>query len=69
MCGDIKEMRETLYGRRRGGFGAVETPARVMARGDSAREATKKVEAQGADKAERVTSASSELNGNHRYPT
>jgi hypothetical protein len=61
MYGDVKEMRESVYRRRRGGFGAFEEPAWVMERGDSAREATKRVEVEGVVQVERVTSASSKL--------
>lgn len=59
MCGDVKEMRESVYGQQRGGFGSFEKPAREMGRGDSRRERINRVEVKGADKAEGVTSASS----------
>jgi len=53
--GDVKEMRESVYGRRTGSFGALEKPAREERHGDSGGERMKRVEVKGADKAERVT--------------
>lgn len=52
-------MRKSVYGREGGVFGAFNKPAQVTGRGDSAREAIKRVEVKGADEAEGVTSASS----------
>lgn len=54
MCGDVKEMRESVYGRRRGDFGVSQKPGWGMKRGDSSTEGIKTVEGKGADKAEGV---------------
>lgn len=55
MCGDVKEMRESVYGRQRGDFEEVEKPARGMRRGDSRTRGIKTVERKGVGKAEGVT--------------
>jgi hypothetical protein len=54
MCGGVKEMRESVYVRRRGDFGVWQEPAWGVKRGDSSTEGIKTVEGEGADKAEGV---------------
>lgn len=59
MYGDVKEMRESVYGRRRRGSEDFETSAGVMGRGDSVREGIRGRGKRRVDKAEGVASASS----------
>ena len=54
MCGGVKEMRESVYGRGRGDFGVLQKPAWGVKRGDSSTERIKTVEGEGADKADGV---------------
>lgn len=61
MYRDVKEMRESFFGRQTAGFGKFEKPTQEMALGDSVRRPTKRVEVEGVGKAEGVTCASSKL--------